>query len=85
MAERIIPVDPIFAALFDFHCTNCMESDFDNQSQLLAIEYKKETAKEEERQALDGIKDQCIRCFKNGKNHHDSIAASSSCTWRAGI
>jgi len=41
MAEKIIPVDPIFAALLDFHCTNCRASDFDNQSQLLAIEYKK--------------------------------------------
>jgi len=81
----IIPIDPIFAALLDFHCAICRESGFDNQPQLLAIEYRKKTAKEGEKQALDGIKDQCIRCFKNDKNYLDSISARTSCAWRAGI
>jgi hypothetical protein len=87
MAETIIPVDPIFAALLDFHCANCRESDFNNQPQLLTIEYRLGeiiTGKGEKR-ALNKIKDQCIRCFEKGKNYSDSISARSSCTWRANI
>ena len=85
MAEKIIPVDPNFAQLLDLNCKNCRNDYSDNQPQLRVIQSRKEIVKEGEKRALNGIEDQCKRCFKTNKNYIDSISASSSCTWRAGI